>query len=224
MPFKTKPMKKLLLTLALAACPILAVAQWEYRDSNRIGIIGGINHFSLNTDNFDAKPEVGWNAGLSMRGNFYNNFDMVYAMQFSENKFSVETTNPLTAQKKDVGFKLPSAQISLMLSYKIVEHHLSIEFGPMLQVNDKFKIDDDANVNNIIDGTTFKAGDIRKISKFNFYPVAGVTFGIKHLRGNIQYAYGLNNILGNLNDTGLYPGTKFKGNAGILSGNLIIYL
>jgi len=217
-------MKKLLLTVALAASPLLAVAQWEYRDSNRIGIIGGINQMSLNTDNFDAKPEIGWNVGLSMRGNFYNDFDMVYAMQFSENKFAVATTNPLTAQKKDVGFKLPSAQISLMLSYKIVENHLSIEFGPMLQVNDKFKIDDDASVNNVIDGTMIKAGDIRKISKFNFYPVAGVTFGIKHLRANVQYAYGLTNMLGNLNDATLYPGVKFKGNAGILSGNLIIYL
>lgn len=217
-------MKKLLFTVLLAAMPLMAVAQWEYRDSNRIGIIGGLNHFSLNTSNFDMKPEVGWNLGLSMRGNFYNDFDMVYAIQFSENKFAVETTNPLTSLKKDVSYKLPSAQISLMLSYKIVENHLSIEFGPMLQVNDKFKIDDDANINNVIDGTTLRAGDIRKISKFNFYPVAGLTFGIKHLRANVQYAYGLTNMLGNLNDTETNPGIKFKGNAGILSGNLIIYL
>ncbi len=216
-------MRKLFSMIALAIVPA-AFAQWEYRDSNRIGIIGGINQFSLNSSNFDAKPQLGWNAGLSMRGNFYNDFDMVYAIQFSENKFSVATTNPVNTLRKDVEFKLPSAQISLMLSYKIVEHHLSIEFGPMVQIGDKFKIDDDANTNNIIDGTTFKAGDIRKISRFNFYPVAGVTFGIKHLRANVQYAYGLTNMLGNLNDASLYPGVKFKGNAGILSGNLIIYL
>ena len=145
-------------------------------------------------------------------------------MQFSENKFSVPTTAPVTLQKEDVEYKLPSAQISLMLSYKFIENHLSVEFGPMLQVNDKFKIDDDSNINNTIDGTAIKAGNIRKISKFNFYPVVGVTFGVRHLRGNIQYAYGVTNMLGNLNDSETNPGVKFKGNAGILSGNLIIYL
>lgn len=201
-----------------------ATAQYNYRDSNRIGIIGGINQFSLNTSNFDVNPEIGWNLGLSLRGNFYNDFDMVYAMQFSENKFSVPTTAPVTLQKEDVEYKLPSAQISLMLSYKFIENHLSVEFGPMLQVNDKFKIDDDSNINNTIDGTAIKAGNIRKISKFNFYPVVGVTFGVRHLRGNIQYAYGVTNMLGNLNDSETNPGVKFKGNAGILSGNLIIYL
>ena len=217
-------MKNMFLTALLALSSLAATAQYNYRDSNRIGIIGGLNQFTLNTSNFTANPEIGWNLGLSMRGNFYNDFDMVYAMQFSENKFSVPTTMAVTLQKKDVEYKLPSAQISLMLSYKIVENHLSIEFGPMLQVNDKFKIDDDKNVTNTIDGTILKAGDIRKISKFNFYPVVGITTGVRHLRANIQYAYGINNILGNLNDTETNPGVNFKGNAGILSGNLIIYL
>lgn len=212
----------LMALVALSSCA--ATAQYRYRDSNRIGIIGGINQLSLNTDNFNANPEMGWNLGLSMRGNFYNNFDMVYAMQFSENKFSVPTTTAVTFQKKDVHYKLPSAQISLMLSYKIVEHYLSVEFGPMLQINDKFKIDDDKNATNTIDGTILKAGDIVKISKFNFYPVVGITAGVKHVRVNVQYAYGVTNMLGNLNDSETNPGVNFKGNAGILSGNLIVYL
>jgi hypothetical protein len=217
-------MKNMFLTALFALSSLAATAQYNYRDSNRIGIIGGINQFTLNTDNFETKALTGWNLGLSVRGNFYNDFDMVYAMQFSENKFSVPTTTPLNFQKEDVEYKLPSAQISFMLSYKFIENHLSMEFGPMLQVNDKFKIDDDSNINNIIDGTTIKAGDIRKISKFNFYPVVGITAGVRHFRVNVQYAYGLTNMLGNLNDSNTNPGVKFKGNAGILSGNLIIYL
>ncbi|MFT3794499.1 outer membrane beta-barrel protein [Flavobacterium sp.] len=217
-------MKKTLLTALFAFVTLAASAQYEYRDSNRIGISVGINQFNLNTDNFTVNPEIGWNLGLSVRGNFYNDFDMVYAMQFSENKFSVPTTSTLGI-KEDVEYKLPSAQVSLMLSYKFIENHLSAEFGPMLQINDKFKIDDKDNRTNIIDGTTYQADDILKISKFNFYPVVGLTAGVKHLRLNIQYAYGLTNMLGKLNEQDDVVVTKkFNGHAGILTGNLIIYL
>lgn len=215
-------MKKTFWAAAALVLSLAAHAQYNYRDSNRIGIIGGINQFDLQTSQFATKPGTGWNLGLSVRGNFYNDFDMVYAMQFSENRFSVPTRTALTLQQKDVEYKLPSAQISLMLSYKIVENHLSVEIGPMLQVNDKFKIDDDTNLTNTIDNTTLEAGDIVKISKFNFYPVLGLTAGVRHFRANVQYAYGVTNMLGNLNDDGL--GVNFKGHAGILSGNLIIYL
>lgn len=220
-------MKKQFLSAAFVLFTSFAFAQYEYRDSNRIGIIGGINQFNLKTDNFETKPLTGWNLGLSLRGNFYNDFDMVYAMQFSENKFSVPTHNILL-QAEDVEYKLPSAQLSLMLSYKIVENHLSVEFGPVFQIGDKFKIDSE-NMTNTIDntmkedGTALLAGEIIKISRFNFYPAVGITAGVRHFRVNVQYQYGVTNMLGKLNDssTGLHG---FKGNPGILSGNLIIYL
>lgn len=221
-------MKKKFLTAVLIFVTALTSAQYGYRDANRIGIIIGLNQLNLNTDNFTTKPEMGWNAGLSMRGNFYNDFDMVYAIQFSENKFSVATQN-VSLTKEDVDYKLPSAQISLMLSYKIVENHLSIEFGPVFQINDKLNIDEDKKTNTIIgadfktDGTTLKASDIVKIARFNFYPAIGITAGVRHFRANLQYQYGVTNMLGKINDANLGL-TGFKGNAGILSGNLIIYL
>lgn len=211
-------MKKIILTAAFVLMSLVSTAQYGYRDANRIGIIFGVNQFTLNTANFDAKPALGWNAGLSVRGNFYNDWDMVYAMQFSENNFTVAT---MLLANEDVNYKLSSAQISLMLSYKIVENHLSLEFGPIVQVNGKLNLDKE-NENNIISGTTLLAKDITDISKFNFYPAVGITGGVRHFRANIQYQYGVNNILGNLNNKGF--NTNFKGNAGILSVNLIIYL
>ena len=194
-------------------------SQYQYRDSNRIGISFGLNQFTLNTNNFETKPGNGWNAGLSMRGNYYNNWDMVYAMQFSENNFSVTTDSGYISE--DTNYKLSSVQISLMWSYKIIENHLSIEIGPLVQINDKLKVEKDQE-NNIISGTTLLAKDIVDISKFNFYPVIGITAGVRHVRLNVSYQYGLNNMLGNLNNKNL--GYSFKGNPGILNGNLIIYL
>ena len=213
-------MKKSLFILFTLFSITSIFAQYGYRDSNRIGVTIGINQTTFNTDNFKTNPENGWNAGLSMRGNFYNNWDMVYNMQFSENNFSVVTKHNGVFDEK-VKYKLPSAQISLQLSYVILENHLSIEFGPIIQLNGKLKLDAEKE-NNIISGTTLKAIDISEISKLNFYPTIGITGGSKHIRMNVSYQYGITNMLRNLNSKNL--GYDFKGKTGILNGNVIIYL
>ncbi len=212
-------MKRLFFASIFMFISVAVFAQYEYRDSNRIGISFGVNQFTLNTNNFQTKPGTGWNAGLSMRGNYYNDWDMVYAIQFSENNFSVTTNSGFITE--DTKYKVSSAQISLMWSYKIVENHLSLEFGPLVQVNGKLNLEKDQE-DNIISGTTLLAKDITAISQFNFYPVVGITAGVKHVRLNVSYQYGVNNMLGNLNNKNL--GVSFKGNPGILNGNLIIYL
>ncbi|NGY36705.1 PorT family protein [Flavobacterium sp. XN-5] len=213
-------MKKLYFTSVLVLVASSIFGQYGYRDSNRIGVTLGANQLSLNTDNFQTKPELGWNAGLSIRGNFYDMWDMVYSLQFSENNFSVPTKK-LIVQNVDVNYKLASAQISLQLSYILVENHLSVEFGPIVQVNGKFKIDPEYN-KNTINGTTLLAEDIFDISKFNFYPTIGITSGVRHFRFNVSYQYGINNMLGNLNTKD--SGINFNGHAGILNGNIILYL
>jgi hypothetical protein len=212
-------MKRLYFVMGFTFISMAGFAQYHYRDANRIGISFGVNQFTLNTNNFETKPGTGWNGGLSMRGNYYDDWDMVYAMQFSENNFSVATNSGFITE--DTNYKLSSAQISLMLSYKIVENHLSIEFGALVQINGKLNVEK-GKENNIISGTTLLAKDIVDISQFNFYPVIGITAGVRHVRLNVSYQYGVNNMLGNLNNKNL--GYSFKGNPGILNGNLIIYL
>ena len=98
---------------------------------------------------------------------------------------------------------------------------MSVEFGPMIQVNGKLTINL-AQENYKISGSSDLAKDITDISKFNFYPAVGITAEVRHFRANLQYYQGVNNILGNLNKTGISSG--FKGTASILSANLIIYL
>jgi hypothetical protein len=102
---------------------------------------------------------------------------VAYAMQFSEKNFSVAVNSGFT--KEDTNYKLSSAQTTLMLSYKIVQNHLSIEFESTSQVNGKLKTDL-SNENNIIYGTTFLVKDIEDVSRFNFYPTVGITFEAKH--------------------------------------------
>jgi Outer membrane protein beta-barrel domain len=202
---------------------VVMFGQYHRKDSNRIGISFGINQLSITTPNFDTKPEIGIQGGLSVRGNFYNDFDMVYGMQFSETKFSLETNNLSTSKTEKLIYKLPSAQISLMLSYKIAQKKLTVEAGPVIQFNDKLKIDSNFE-NNTIVKTSLLAKDILDISKFNTNFGVGITAGVTHFKANIQYQYGVNNMLSRLNNQNISSVPKFKGHVGILSASLIVYL
>ena len=190
-------------------------AQYWYRDSNRIGITLGLNQFTLKTSNFEALPGQGWNVGLSMRGNFRNDWDAIYAIQFSEHNFKVTTLNA-ALNERDINFKLSGAQISFQLSYKFIENHLSVEFGPLVQVNGKANIQT-TEENYLVKGTLITAKDLSQVNSFNFYPTVGITAGVRHVRLNVSYQYGLTNMLGNVEG-------NFKGNASIINGNIIFYL
>jgi hypothetical protein len=133
-----------------------------YRDSNR-GNYFVANQFTLNTKNFQTKPGLGWNGGLSIRGNFY----IIYGIQFSENNFTVATKSNFLVNE-DVNLKLASAQISLQLSYRLIKHILSIEFGPIVQVVVNLSMIKQHYFRNPL-----LVKDIQDISKFNFYPAVG---------------------------------------------------
>lgn len=201
-------MKKLLfLCLAVTS---LSSAQYGRRDANRIGISAGINQIDFFTNDFQLRPASGWNIGLSLRGNWYNNFDMVYGIQFSENNFYTETISG-----GDVKMKLSSAQIFLTPSYKIIEDHLSIEFGPLIQINGKLTYENEQE-SEVVSGTDLTIKDFSNVANVSIYPVVGITGGFKQVRLQITYQYGINNLFAKSDSGG-------KANAGILGGNLIFY-
>jgi len=210
-------MKKLLL-YGLLLAGLSSSAQYGYRDSNRIGIGGGINQFTLNTSNFETSPGTGWQAGLSVRGNFYNDFDMVYGLQFSENQFGIKTEAGVLGQNK-ANVKWDAAQLYLLLSYKFIENHLSVEIGPAFQFNGKLVIKDE-DQGSVISGTNLTMKDIEDVSQFNFYPTVGLTAGVRHLRAFLYYQYGATNMLRKFEDNG----EKLKGHAGIIAANITVYL
>lgn len=218
-------MKRILLII-LVLNTSLSFSQYRKNDGNHIGISGGITNTSLYTSNFKTKPESGWMGGFSVRGNYYNDWSMIFGMQFTESNFSVETINALL-QNESVKYKLSGAQIRLLLSANLVKNHLSIDFGPVLQVNGKLKINQ-GDRNNIIKGTALLADDILDITKINGNFYVGASAGGKHIRAIVFYQYGLNNIMNNLNK---YDDLKiknnnddFKGHLGMISGQIMINL
>lgn len=199
-----------------------AMSQYNTRDSNRIGLSGGLTQMSVFTDNFNATPEQGWTAGLSLRGNFYNNFQMAYGMHFTESKFSLAST-----LDKKIEYKLSAVQIFIVGSYQIIKDHLTIELGPVLQVNGDLKIDKDDELLLLKDNPLLSAADITPISTISGNVYGGITAGIKNVRLHVAYQYGVTNFLNNLNKTEelkLKNKGDFNGHLGLLSGMVSFYL
>ncbi len=219
-------MNKSFFTLLFLIITTTISAQYNNRDGNRIGITGGVSQSTLFTSNFISKPGIGFNGGLSVRGNYYNNWSMIFGMQFFINKFSLETTTPFSL-KKDTEYSLSGAQVRLLLSYNVVKDHVSLDFGPVLQINGKMTVQDVDN-KNVINGTSLKADQILDVTKINGNFYLGLSAGSKKVRGVIFYQYGVNNILNNLNkDAALkvLNGNKdFKGNIGTVSAQILFNL
>ena len=200
----------------------LGFAQYGYRDGNRIGLSAGISQTTLFTKNFNAKPELGFAGGLSVRGNYYNNWSMIYGMQFFSNSFSIETTS-----NQDVKYSIQGVQVRLLFSYNVVKDHVSLDFGPVLQINGKLGLSA-SDENRIIKGTLLKANDIVDVSPVsgNFY--LGCSAGSRTIRAVIFYEYGFTNLLNKLNKNEdlqeFNNGDSFKGNLGTINGQVVINL
>ena len=216
-------MKKVLIVV-FALFSIVVVAQRGNKDSNRIGIGGGLTQMNIFTYNFNITPQQGWTGGFHVRGNFYNDLQMSFGMFFTDSNFSVQTRKVVSIV--DTNYKLSAVQIYIMPGYVISQNHFNIEFGPVIQINDKLVIDKDAETNFLVDQPLLTAKDITDVSKINANIYAGINVGFTNVRLRLGYQYGLNNFFGNLNKNDELPsiGEKFKGNLGIASGQLTIYL
>lgn len=217
-------MKRYFLAIVFIITSLSVSAQYGKGDYNHIGISLGINHTNLYTDNFNVKPAMNWTAGLSMRGNYYNNFSMIYGMNFTENKFSIETFSGFS--QREVELKMMAVQIHLLLCYKIDGGPVSLDFGPVLQVNSKLKFNDADENNFIVGNELLRVQDIEDITPINFNVYAGISGGVENIRLSLSYQYGVTNILNNLNNQeevrALADG-KLKGNLGVIAGNIIFY-
>lgn len=210
------------MTILLLMITSIGFAQYGYRDGNRIGISGGISQTTLFTNNFDAHPETGFAGGLSVRGNYYNDWSMIYGMQFFSNNFSLESNFD-----QKIKYNIQGVQVRLLLSYNIIQDHISLDFGPVLQINGKLKVNT-SDETKILKGTNLTAEQIIDVSPVsgNFY--LGCSAGSKIVRAVIFYEYGFTNFMNKLNKDDslkvLNNGDSFKGNLGTINGQVIFNL
>lgn len=206
-----------------------AYAQRSQKGSyNRLGIQAGAQLFDINTDNFITNKAVGFTGGFTTRGSFYNYFDLIYGVDFFDLNLDILARETVAADVEEIPFSVFAIQLNFLGSYNIIDQHLSIEFGPVLQINSKLTTEDQFE-DYIIEGyNTLRARDIEDITKINGNVVLGLTAGLKNIRLWARYQYGFNNILNGLNDEGLDQvdpsASSFEGHMSLLTAGLVFYL
>ncbi|QQX77622.1 MULTISPECIES: hypothetical protein [Aequorivita] len=197
-------------------------AQRNYDGYNFLGIQGGITFFDIITDDLVTQQKEGFTAGFTTRGAFRNDFDLIYGLSFQSASVGVEGRG-LLGNTENIGYTIQGVQLNFLGSYNIIVKHLSLEFGPIFDINGKMKLEDDKYEDYILTGyNTLTAADIQDISKFNVRLAGGLTAGLEHFRVSAQYQYGVTNMLGSLNDKGL-ENEDFKGNSSTIVLAAVIY-
>lgn len=213
-------MKRFIALLFISA--FSAYGQYQYKDGNRIGISGGISQTSLFTSNFNAQPESGFAGGLSVRGNYYNDWSMIYGMQFFSNNFSLEAD-----YHQRVKYNIQGVKVRLLLSYNIIQDHVSVEFGPQVQINGKLQLSG-ADEPKQLTGTVLKAKDIIDVSPASGQIYIGASGGGKVIRALVFYEYGFTNFFNKLNkDDDLLAkngNRSFRGTLGTINAQVIFNL
>ncbi len=202
-----------------------AISQRNYDGYNKIGISGGITFFDIATSDLNTKQANGFMAGFTTRGSFRNNFDLIYGINFYGTQVEIFGRNlEDILDTQYINFSINSVQINFLTSFNIVKHHLSLEFGPVLNVNSKMKVNNEQFEEYILEGYDFlKAKEIQDISPVNFHLAGGLTVGIENFRVIVQYQYGLTNMLNKLNDKNL-ENTDFKGNSTTITISIVVYI
>ncbi len=193
---------------------ISSYSQYGIKDSNRIGIQGGITYGNLFGNKIKVNSQFGWSAGMHLRGNFYNDFQIVYGFTFNDVNFNVPAID-LSGMNTEIQYKLSSIQFHFVPSYIVVENRFNIEGGLVIQLNDRLKINenfreflvkDDSNI-------VYLAKDILKMNIFNPGLYAGINAGVTNVRLRAGYTFFVTTF-----------NQQFKGNMGQITAALVLYL
>lgn len=215
----------LLLFLTLLTVGVTQLqAQKNFNEFNVIGVSAGLTSYDINTSDFSTTKRESFMFGFQMRGNVYNDFDLMYGIAFYDTKVAVSAlSTAVGGPKRDLNYNLQSAQISVLWGYKIIREHLSIEAGPILNISGKLTLQDTQYEDYIIDGyTTLRAIDLQDVSTVNFHMAGGITAGFKNFRIFGQYQYGITNMLNKLNKQNLEK-NSFKGNSSLMTVGVTAY-
>jgi hypothetical protein len=199
-------------------------SQRNFDGYNRIGLTGGFTLFDINTSDLTTRQGQGLEGGFTTRGAFRGPFDLIFGLSFFSSSIGVLGSVGVNGvgHTQLIKYQIQAAQLGFLGSYNIVKHHLSLEFGPLLNVNGKMNLDTDRYKDYILEGySALRAEDVQDISPLNFRIAGGITGGFQSFRVSASYQYGLTNMLGKLNDKG-FEKTSFKGNSStiIFSGTV----
>jgi len=193
---------------------------------NRLGLQGGLTYGGLNTKNFNTTNKLGYFAGFTTRANYYNNLIILYGVNFFEFNTGMSVMQSMASEAQEIDFKASGVQLNLFIGQKLIGEHLSVEVGPILQVNSKLKTDEQYK-EYYMEGYGIKAEDLEDITKINFNVAAMVSSGFKSVKFWAQYQYGITNTFGNLDEEVIKNKdsriTNLNAHLGLASAGVVFY-
>jgi len=202
-------------------------AQHRGKDSyNRLGLQAGVTYGDFNTDNFKTSDKVSYMAGFTTRANFYNNFIVIYGVNFFEFNTGMSVMQSMASETQEIDFKASGVQLNLFVGQKLIGEHLSIEVGPILQINSKLKTDEKYQ-DYFMEGYAVQASDLEDISKINLNVAAMISTGFRDVKFWAQYQYGITNTFGNLDEESIKTKdsriTNLNAHLGLASAGVVFY-
>lgn len=194
---------------------------------NRLGIQAGLTYGGIQTEDFKTSNRYGFIGGLTTRATVYNNFLVIYGVNFFQSNTGMHISETASGTFSEIDFKATGVQLNLFVGHKIFGENLSIEIGPVLQVNSKWKPDRGFE-DYYVEGYDIQAKDLEEISKVNLNAAVNISTGFRSLKFWFQYQYGVNNIFGKLNSGDLRikdsRAADLNGHMGLAAAGIVIYL
>ena len=196
---------------------------------NRLGLQGRYASLTLSSSDIEVEGGEGFFGGLTTRGRLYNNWGMVYGIDFLSVNSEIATSGANGLLDDSTRYNLIGAQVNVLLSYNLIGQNLAIDFGPALLINGRMALEDRGQESNIVSGfTSLTAGELQEVTRINPFAVVGITGGWENVRFMVQYQYGFTNFFGNYNNQDftdpLANATNFEGTASVISGGVVLYL
>lgn len=193
---------------------------------NKLGAQVGITFGGIESDNFNTSKAIGIMGGLTTRANVYNNFLLVYGVNFYSMSTGIMGHALGSNEFTEIDFKTTGVQLNLFAGHKIIGEHLSIEVGPILQVNSKWTVDNQYK-NYLIEDYILSTKDLEEISRVNFNVAAALSGGFRDVKIWLQYQYGVTNFMKDLNDGDLQNidprAANLEGHLGLATAGVVYY-
>lgn len=189
-------MKKLVLTVAIAATSIFAANAQADSDLVQLGVKGGVNFANLTGDDIgDTESRTSFHAGFVAEVPYSERFSMQGEVMYSGQGFDINNSGQDNFLDNDdnVEYQLDYIQVPIMAKYYVVEG-LSVLAGPQIgfKINEEidYQPNSDAGDINIEDTSLPEAEDIE------FSVVGGLEYKFDNgffVQG--RYIYGVSKLL-----------------------------
>jgi hypothetical protein len=221
-------LKNLLIVTVFALFFLKSFAQGSVGSYNKIGISGGIVFSNIESDELNFAAGQGLAFGFETRGSFSKTVDFIFGLSYYDAAMEIETsglggTPQGTTGTQVTTMKLSSVQLQFLGSLNIFRHHLSIEAGPAVAIQGKFKPQDGSDENRFVTGyNNVSLASLREASTVDFRGVVGITAGFEPIRVSLMYIRGFTNTLSKIQQANTET-ANFSGNTSYLALRGIIY-